>query len=199
MNPFLCLFLFLGFIYRGGLAERAERFLSRSSTNFSLWQAGFAKQLEGAKHTREDLRLRISSILSHTRNTTRSFSDGLPRTAIARCTEVLQDGQDGPDGPAGKGEGSPQPPQEEGTVVFLFADHASSISSAVHFKEGREVRVWRPWQEIELPEVIIDRRLHLPAAVSTRGVSATGTGTTGTGTDRKRRTALLCSRFLVSM
>jgi hypothetical protein len=166
----MCLFRAL---LRGGLAEQADRLFSRSSTNFSLWQAGFVKQLEGAKQTKEDLRLHIVSILSFTRNTT---ADALPRSAIARCSEVLQDASD-------RTESNPQ----EGTVVFLFAKH-DRVSSPVNFQEGKDVRVWQPWQEIELPEVL--NQLDSPAkevrTLPNSQVPAAG-----------KRTALLCSRFLV--
>ena len=160
--------------HRGGLAERAERLFSQSSTNFSLWQTGFTRQLEGAKHTKEDLRLRVESIISYTKSTTRpsmSSADALPRTAITKCREVLPDMLEKPDS-------SPQ----EKTVVFLFANH-KTVSSAVGFEEGKEVCVWRPWQEIELPAV--HDQSHLP----TMEVRTPPTASNGA--------ALLCSRFLV--
>lgn len=161
---------------RGGLAERVEHLLFRSSTNFSLWQAGFAKQLERAKCTKEDIRLRISSILSYTKNTTGISSNGLPRTVITKCTKVLQ----------GAPEGNGNSPQEE-TVVFLFSNH-DRVSSAINFQEGKEVCVWRPWQEVELPEVLDG--IPLPA-LKVGALPTPGEFTTG------RRTALLCSRFLI--
>jgi hypothetical protein len=162
---------------RGGLAERAENRLSRSSTNFSLWQAEFARQLEGNKPMKEDLRLRVLSILSYT-STMRSFasSDGPPRSTVTKCMDVHRGSLD-------KSKQS----LEEATVVFLFASH-ERISSALTFQEGREVCVWRPWQEIELPEVFDQLPLH-PIEMETSPTSRVS--------HSGRRTALLCSRFFV--
>lgn len=155
---------------RGGLAERAERLLLRSSTNFSLWQAGFVKRLEGAQNTKEDIRLRITSVLSFTRNHPRSSTssvDALPRTAVARCREVIQDGNE-----------SSFP--NEGTVVFLFSNH-DRVSSVVRFEEGKDVCVWRPWREVELSSDWSAKEEVMSPLVS----------------DASKRTALLCSRFVV--
>ncbi|KAF8524974.1 hypothetical protein JB92DRAFT_2877835 [Gautieria morchelliformis] len=163
---------------KGGLAELAEHRLSRFSTNFSLWQAGFARQLETTKPIKEDLRLRVLSILSYT-STVRSFAssvDGPPRSAVTRCMEVCQGSLD-------KGKHS----REEGTVVFLFASH-ERISSALTFQEGREVCVWRPWQEIEIPEVFDQMPLR-PIEMETHP--------TPREPPTGRRTALVCSRFFV--
>ncbi|KAF8511503.1 hypothetical protein BU17DRAFT_69648 [Hysterangium stoloniferum] len=94
---------------RGGLAERAQHLLSRAHTSFTLWQAGIQKQLEGSYQPKEDLRLRILSVLGYTRQLGKHAS--LPRNAVTRCREI----------PGDISEEETQP--QEGTVVFLFAMH----------------------------------------------------------------------------
>ncbi|KAF8584413.1 hypothetical protein K439DRAFT_1660756 [Ramaria rubella] len=162
---------------RGGLAERAENLLSRSNTNFSLWQSAFVKQLEGSKYPKEDIRLHVVSILSCTKHPgSPSISNGLPRNAITTCREVLQETR----------EGDGSPPQQ-GTVVFLFSGNGKA-SSSVGLEVGKDVCVWRPWQEIDLPAAYDP--LHQPLVE----VKLPPSGSQRPG---GQRTALLCSRFLV--
>lgn len=98
---------------------------------------------------------------------------GAPRSAITRCREVVNDIS---------GEDSEAQPQE-GTVVFLFAVHPK-VSSAAAFGEGRDVCVWRPWQEIDMLDTHDPFTMPPVAMMSAQNLGG-------------RRTVLLCSRFLV--
>lgn len=169
--------------YRGGLAESADHFFSKSSTSFSLWQTALIKHLKNTRNPpKEDLRLLILSITSFTKPAGGpAIASGPPRGAITMCREVLPD--------ADRGRDRDIQPQE-GTVVFLFANH-DRVSSAKNFEEGRHVCVWRPWQEVDLPGMMNgDRALSAPGLLEVR-VPPSSQDPGG------RRAALFCCRFMV--
>jgi len=162
-----------------GLAERAENLLTRSDMSFSLWQTSFLKQLCSCKRLKADLRLHIISIQSYTHHpgSSSTFS-GLPRSAITICREVITDNY-------GVTGGS-QP--QQGMVAFLFSNH-ETVSSALNFKQGKDVFVWRPWQEVDMPGTDSDDPFVIPSIDACTPPTSQDPG--------GRRTALLCTRFLV--
>ncbi|KLO08030.1 hypothetical protein SCHPADRAFT_908946 [Schizopora paradoxa] len=165
---------------RGGLAERAQGFLSRSQTAYTLWQKDIEVQLHSIatrpnessfishrRALRPDLILRVESVLHETRISGTSRGSGSLRGILASCTmnEAAKD---------------TFPPNPSGTnlnsliVLFSFSPElhggAAVTSSDPMFDmaEGTELFVWKPFHEVRLPG-------------------------DGTGEDER---ALLCSRFL---
>ncbi|GJJ09039.1 hypothetical protein Clacol_003261 [Clathrus columnatus] len=121
---------------KGGLAERAQHMLLKSSTNLTLWQTERDKDAGYSKPPKGDLHLRIISILSYTYHPTGIYqhqpSTANPRTVLTTCY-ILDSNSE----------------VEPKLVVFLIPPNKRN--GGIH--TGKEVYVWRPWNDIRIPRV----------------------------------------------
>ncbi|KAG9017275.1 hypothetical protein FRB95_009029 [Tulasnella sp. JGI-2019a] len=151
-----------GFV-RNGLAERASHLISRSQQEFLLWSHDVGRTLiHSAPATRtppHDLRVSILKILTMpSKKDANALPDfpfpSLPSPyALARCKVTSTAGY-----------------QTNGRkveiVLILFAyarvsatltaAASSRLSMMVGLEKGREVLLWRPWSEVEIPPVEAD-------------------------------------------
>ncbi|KAG8855837.1 hypothetical protein FRB96_006659 [Tulasnella sp. 330] len=147
-----------GFV-RNGLAERASHLISRSQQEFLLWSHDVGRTLlNSAPSSRtplHDLRISILGILTarfkETTETLQSyypFPPLPPPYALARCKVT---------GTAGLEVNG----RDVQKVLILFAYStmtatstaaaASGLSTMMGLEEGREVLLWRPWFQVEMP------------------------------------------------
>ena len=150
---------------RNGLAERASRILSRSHTAFSLWQRE-TDSLLSTRRLMPDLRFRVARILHLTKLTERSRSLPSHRSGVVLCHPI-------------DAKGDIDTLREEMHMLLLCCSSSVSdmrVSNVGELKENREIYVWHPHYEIELP--------------------ATLQTLVGRGSNKSAK-ALLCPRFLV--
>jgi hypothetical protein len=119
---------------RGGLAELAQNFISRSHTDFSLWTKETAYP-DGRTHSHT--RLEVREILSRNPQETPEFStssyntQGIVFSVLTRCQALdLAEDQSG---------------------LVLFSSRSPTTSSRVSDIKGvhigKEVHIWEPWSE----------------------------------------------------
>jgi len=119
---------------RGGLAELAQNFISRSNTDFSLWSKEVAHP-DG--RTNSHTRLEIREVLSRNPKETPESSTGNYNTpgivfsVLTRCRALdLAADQSG---------------------LVLFSGRSPTTSSRVSdiksINTGKEVHIWEPWSE----------------------------------------------------
>ena len=119
---------------RGGLAERAQYLFQRQSTGLTLWEKDMALQVERPKTyppVPPDLSLRILDVVYVSSIASLQRSQSVPRMSIVRCAKVHK----------GSAAGSV-------TVLLDFGapgTTAAQIHSLEEIKDGRDVRVWVPW------------------------------------------------------
>ncbi len=113
---------------RGGLASQASSFYERSHTNLVLWRREIER---GGKAAPPDLIAIIAKVLhepSYSSVGVMTLSHGI---ALCRIHE-----QSGTNSYAS---------EQLHRIVFSFSTHVAALG---HFKEGRIVRIHRPWREI---------------------------------------------------
>lgn len=197
--PLLCSLLTvrcscLNHVHRNGLAERASHLISRAQHDFSLWSHDVGRTLvhsaPSAKTPPYDLRVSVVSILTAAfKETVDALEEaGLdfpplpPPYALAKC-KISR---------AGKDETAWKDGQD---VLVLFAYStvtanstaaaAARLSTMIGLDQGKELLLWRPWIEVNLPA-----RRH--SGETREEVLGTETAKGRSGTP-----ALLCSRYLV--
>ncbi|KAI6123078.1 hypothetical protein EDD17DRAFT_1620870, partial [Pisolithus thermaeus] len=131
---------------RGGLAERAQRHLSSTQTDFTLWKRQIEKKLESTSMITSDMQLRILKIFQVIKTPEKPRSMPVARSGLALCRlasrHKLADDL------------------TTGTYVVLFSfaptdcGSGSTISSSAElFSEGRDVDVWMPWHKVDVSSV----------------------------------------------
>lgn len=118
---------------RGGLAELAQNFISRSHTDFSLWSKETAYP-DG--RTNSHTRLRVREVLSRNPQETLEFSttsntQGIVFSVLTRC-QALDLAKD-----------------QSGLVLFSSRSPTTSsrVSDIKGIHIGKEVHIWEPWSE----------------------------------------------------
>ncbi|KAG9217926.1 hypothetical protein PLEOSDRAFT_1108534 [Pleurotus ostreatus PC15] len=166
---------------RGGLAERASQLFSQTHTSISLWQRETEILYRSSPTSLvPDLRLKITRIL-HAPGPNLTTYCGL-----AECTRLNREvaPQLLPSTPFFLG-----PSKRTETpylVLFSFTQPPLAYSAdlgirtATRFTEGREVLVWRPWQEAN---VTFEQMSNVSGDSDTRSEEA--------------RKVLFCSRFMI--
>lgn len=119
---------------RGGLAELAQSFISRSHTDFSLWSKEITYP-DG--RTNPHTRLEVLEVLSRNPRETPEFStsncntQGIVFSVLTRCQALDL--------------------AEEQSGLVLFSSRSSTTSSRVSDIKGvdigKEVHIWEPWSE----------------------------------------------------
>lgn len=145
--------------YRNGLAERASHLISRSQQEFLLWSHDVGRTLvhsaPASRTPPHDLRVSVLEVLTAPfKETTDAllshspFPPLPPPYALARCKVTSKAGFEAHG-------------RDVKTVLILFAYStvtatstaaaASRLSSMIGLEKGREVLLWRPWSEVEMP------------------------------------------------
>ncbi|KAI9068818.1 hypothetical protein FKP32DRAFT_1663556 [Trametes sanguinea] len=127
---------------RGGLAERAQRIFAKHNTTLTLWYKDMELQAQRPQaHSRvaPDLSLRIVEVLHMSSVASLQRSQSVPRLCVVRCMKPH----------------SVVSRQEEVAVVLDFGSPGSAAARAHtldEVKEGKELRVWRPWNTVKTGE-----------------------------------------------
>jgi len=166
---------------RNGLAERASQMLSRSHTVLSLWQLETETLVRSFRRLTPDLRLRIVQVLCIPSCTDRFSQPSTRRFGLALC-EVLNNEK--------PGMGS----RQRTSAMILLSDSLPSselgVRSAAGLEKDRDILVWRPWHEVEMP---FD--LEVPFAIPFG--DEPGNSAQQGGWYERGMATLLCSRFLI--
>lgn len=158
------------------MAEHASQILSTSHTAFSLWQRE-TETLLTAGRLNPDLRLLVMKVLHITKPLDRSRSSSAGRSAITLCRVLFN-------------KNSAEIRKDETCLVLLSSpSHTSDTRIGLfgELEENRELCVWQPWHQVELPSDTAADSLNASDCVGDGNVGESGT-----------RVALLCSRFLVN-
>ncbi|KAG8854397.1 hypothetical protein FRB91_003528 [Serendipita sp. 411] len=132
---------------RGGLAEKAQALIAKSTTDFSLWHRDLSA---GGRDLGAELHLRVLEIRArnHSQNApliqdTRTSTLTPLKTVLTICQRFDDD----------------DAPQR---IMVLFSTLGSSrqleslankVSNPLAISTHKEVLVWKPWIEISLPHV----------------------------------------------
>lgn len=160
----------------GGLAERAQHLLARSSTSDTLWRKELESQASSRSKLRPDLRVRVREVLEVSRiENMHARASGSLRSVLIICDVVDPKAHDAlvVDG------------QRSIMNVLLSFDHgsshASSSESGPKIQNGSEVLIWRPWREVSQSD-------SSPSAMNSPANHPFF---------RNNLSAVLCSRFVV--
>ncbi|KAG8836267.1 hypothetical protein FRC18_011658 [Serendipita sp. 400] len=132
---------------RGGLAEKAQALIAKSTTDFSLWHRDLSA---GGKDLGAELHLRVLEIRARNHSQNAPLIQDTLTSTLTPLKTVLTICQrfDDDDGPQ--------------RIMVLFSTLGSSrqleslankVSNPLAISTHKEVLVWKPWIEISLPHV----------------------------------------------
>lgn len=121
-------------VFRGGLAERAQRLFAQQNTRLTLWYKDMELQMQRPEaHTpvAPDLCLRVFEVAHVTSIASLQRSQNIPRLSIVKCAKIV----------GGRTTGD--------LTVLLDFGVPGSASAKAHtldeVKEGKDLQIWAPW------------------------------------------------------
>ena len=119
----------------GGLAQRAQALLNRSSTSNTLWRQEIEPFMAHPSRLQADLRVRVRCVIKVSRAANvHSRSLGSIRSILCECEDL----------------GSSDTPKRRVLFSFSGSDSFSSLfkdKETLH--EGSELLIWEPWEDVQ--------------------------------------------------